>query len=346
VETEVLKRFGGWSHVTTMDGWVFQEVDFSHMDVALLLSVPMHGAMFWGCTFPAGVTDEDIRHRGAKYVMSNPDFLPFKPLRAFLYTPQELEEKDLDIYTYYKGESSVTAKLAYALHDFSMLDAIYDYAEGKTFVGVMGGHAVKRADPSYAQLVQLGHMVATAGFICITGGGPGAMEACNLGAYLTAQKNKDHSDSFASVDMDGFDGPDMNNTEAPRLVIERFGQPCCFSPSIGVPTWYYGHEPSNMFASYHAKFFQNSIREDVLLELCNGGLIIGPGGPGTIQEVFQACCKNAYTRDGIEYPMVFFGKQFWIDSGVWDVVVKQAKGHVYADLLLLSDDVHEIVAHV
>lgn len=290
VETEVLKRFGGWSHVTTMDGWVFQEVDFSHMDVALLLSVPMHGAMFWGCTFPAGVTDEDIRHRGAKYVMSNPDFLPFKPLRAFLYTPQELEEKDLDIYTYYKGESSVTAKLAYALHDFSMLDAIYDYAEGKTFVGVMGGHAVKRADPSYAQLVQLGHMVATAGFICITGGGPGAMEACNLGAYLTAQKNKDHSDSFASVDsrvdtggcdededdieialdlirrpVDGFDGPDMNNTEAPRLVIERFGQPCCFSPSIGVPTWYYGHEPSNMFASYHVKHYSLPLRTILFL---------------------------------------------------------------------------------
>ena len=84
----------------------------------------------------------------------------------------------------------------------------------------------------------------------------------------------------------------------------------------------------------------------MLLDLCNGGLIIGPGGPGTIQEVFQACCKNAYTRDGIEYPMVFFGKQFWLDSGVWDVVVKQAKGRAYANLLLLSDDVHEIVNHL
>jgi hypothetical protein len=60
----------------------------------------------------------------------------------------------------------------------------------------------------------------------------------------------------------------------------------------------------------------------------------------------QACCKNAYTRPGVEYPMVFFGKQFWTDSGVWDVVVRQAQGRPYADLLLLSDDVHEIMDHL
>jgi predicted Rossmann-fold nucleotide-binding protein len=83
-----------------------------------------------------------------------------------------------------------------------------------------------------------------------------------------------------------------------------------------------------------------------LLDICNGGLIIGPGGPGTFQEVFQACCKNAYTRSGIEYPMVFFGKKFWTDSGVWDVVCKQARGLPYADLLMISDDVHEIVDHL
>ena len=44
--------------------------------------------------------------------------------------------------------------------------------------------------------------------------------------------------------------------------------------------------------------------------------------------------------------MVFFGKQFWEDSGVWDVVVKQAQGRPYADLLLISDDVQEIMDHL
>jgi hypothetical protein len=323
-EDEVTRLYGDWTHVTSMQGWIFQEVDFSRLGAELFLSLPMHGAMFWGCRFPGDVSDDQVRSCGAKYVMGNPAGLPFKPLRAFLYTPAELADKDAGIYEYYKRESTVASRMAYALHDFSILDAMMDYSEGKTFVAVMGGHQVKRGDPAYERLVKLGNLIANTGFVCVTGGGPGAMEATNLGAYLSAapsareprrksvdcacllqgqgqgqghehehehdheqgqgQRERAYTGSVGSsldgrertsslledvfedngneeairtalallrVPVEGFSGEEMHNVEAARRVVARFGPPSCCSPSVGIPTWFYGHEPSNIFASYH-----------------------------------------------------------------------------------------------
>ncbi len=49
-------------------------------------------------------------------------------------------------------------------------------------MGVMGGHAVSRDTEPYAGAARLGHRLAAAGLAVLTGGGPGAMEAANLGA--------------------------------------------------------------------------------------------------------------------------------------------------------------------
>jgi predicted Rossmann-fold nucleotide-binding protein len=365
--SHVENYYGSWDNVPSMEGWVFQEVDFSSLGAELFTALPVKGANFWGCIFPSGVSDDDVRRMGASYVMTNPTSLPFKPLRAFLYNQEELRQHDAEIYKFFKSESSVSSRMAFSLHDFSIMDALLDFAEGKTFVAVMGGHKVKRNDDAYADLVRLGLKIADAGFVCATGGGPGAMEACNLGAYLASHRRRrdsvtdlddSSSDSVAAnsdiqkalelirAPVDGFVGDEMLNITAARRVIDYFGAADAISPSLGIPTWVYGHEPSNIFAGYHAKFFSNAVREDILLDICFGGLIIGPGGPGTFQEVFQACCKNAYCKPGKEYPMVFFGKKFWTDCGVWDVVVQQAKGRPYADLLLISDDIDEIVNHI
>jgi hypothetical protein len=65
--------------------------------------------------------------------------------------------------------------------------------------------------------------------------------------------------------------------------------------SLGVPTWFYGHEPPNVFADHVAKYFRNAIREDVLLRVCRSGIVFLPGAAGTVQEVFQSACENYYT---------------------------------------------------
>ena len=78
--------------------------------------------------------------------------------------------------------------------------------------------------------------------------------------------------------------------------------------SIGIPTWFYGHEPPNVFATGIAKYFSNALREDTLLERCAGGLIYLPGAAGTVQEVFQAATRNYYAPEGTNLaPMILLG---------------------------------------
>ncbi|MFV0464277.1 MAG: TIGR00730 family Rossman fold protein [Nostocoides sp.] len=50
-------------------------------------------------------------------------------------------------------------------------------------VSVFGSARTPRDAPAYAQGVEVGQALAHAGYAVITGGGPGAMEAANLGAW-------------------------------------------------------------------------------------------------------------------------------------------------------------------
>jgi predicted Rossmann-fold nucleotide-binding protein len=77
-------------------------------------------------------------------------------------------------------------------------------------------------------------------------------------------------------------------------------------PSIGIPTWLYGHEPPTPLATEHAKYFDNSIREDGLLALATAGVVFAPGRAGTLQEIFQDAAQNYYESVADRFsPMVF-----------------------------------------
>jgi hypothetical protein len=80
--------------------------------------------------------------------------------------------------------------------------------------------------------------------------------------------------------------------------------------SLAVPTWHYGHEPLTPLATHVAKYFLNSIREDVLLALATNGIIYAPGRAGTLQEVFQDAAQNYYRGDGPFSPMIFYDTKF------------------------------------
>jgi hypothetical protein len=82
---------------------------------------------------------------------------------------------------------------------------------------------------------------------------------------------------------------------------------------IGVPTWFYGHEPPNVFAGGIAKFFQNSVREATLLNRCDGGVVFLPGAAGTVQEIFQDACENYYAEPALVAPMVLVGREHWTE---------------------------------
>ncbi len=212
--------------------------------------------------------------------------------------------------------------LAQRLHDHGITVALDIFRADKTIVGVMGGHAMQRGSGRYRHVVQLGRQLALNGFCVATGGGPGAMEAANLGAasaHLAVEVVDGFVDRLAAA-ASFYD--DVNEFIAVAVSIAReIERP---TTSLSIPTWFYGHEPSNPFASHVAKYFSNSEREDGLLAVASGGIVFVPGGPGTIQEVFQDVAQNAYETYGRSSPMVFLDppgddgsvEPWWDASGV------------------------------
>ncbi|MDP9445174.1 MAG: Rossmann fold nucleotide-binding protein, partial [Actinomycetota bacterium] len=177
----------------TMDGWRIQAVDLRARTAALLRLDPA-GALFLGCRLEPAA-DAHVRAGGALVFPAIPD-MPFDAYRATLYAAEELyaglssasyaDTPDARIYAWSRQrDADVERTLARALHDHAIDDALEEALAGRRAVGVMGGHAWSRGDVAYAGAARLGRMLARSGLYVATGGGPGAMEAANLGAYLS-----------------------------------------------------------------------------------------------------------------------------------------------------------------
>jgi predicted Rossmann-fold nucleotide-binding protein len=114
---------------------------------------------------------------------------------------------------------------------------------------------------------------------------------------------------------------------------------------LGVPTWFYGHEPANVFASAIAKYFQNSVREATLVRRCDGGIVFLAGAAGTVQEVFQDACENYYADEPTVAPMVLVGIEHWTRLvPAWPLLTALAASRPMAARLALVEDVDEAVA--
>ena len=118
--------------------------------------------------------------------------------------------------------------------------------------------------------------------------------------------------------------------------------------SIGIPTWFYGHEPATPFASHIAKYFDNSIREDGLLAIAKGGVIYSPGSAGTMQEVFQDAAQNHYKTFGFASPMIFLGREHWTRTmPVYPLLEQLQREGRYKNLLLsLADTAEEVASEI
>jgi hypothetical protein len=97
-------------------------------------------------------------------------------------------------------------------------------------------------------------------------------------------------------------------TAAAKAVIAEFPKG---HENLGVPTWFYGNEPPNVFATHVAKFFSNGIREDELVKISMAGMVIVPGSAGTRQEIFMDMTKNNYYNFCFRSAVVFFGVQYY-----------------------------------
>lgn len=342
----------------TMQGWHAQSLDLRGRTAQLEAMNPQ-GGIFLGCTFDDGVEDA-LRSRGA-LIFPKLEAVPFNPYRARLYTPQELyrgisesryeDTPDAKVYQWSirPGQRHrLAATLAAALHDHSIGDALdeltrSDLCAGRTMVGVMGGHAARRGSAVFEEAALLGRLLARDGRVVATGGGPGTMEAANLGAYLSEAPDRDFRralDDLAAVP--GFLPSVSAWARSAAAVVERHPEGI---PSLGVPTWFYGHEPPNFFATHIAKYFANAIREAILLELCNGGIVFLPGSGGTVQEIFQDACENYYGTPGTIMPMVLVGQEHWLRRyPAWPLLQSLAAGRQMESRIFLVDTVEEALA--
>ena len=328
------------------EGWSFTDIDFCQNQrvVELWNQFNWNGSIFFGCSIPDTIVE--MKQKGAK-VAPQLEGVPFKVYRSFMYTQHELQKVDGDIYKFYLNNTSLSSKLAEQIHDHFVQDALFDYLEGKSVVSIMGGHQMKRSDRAYKEVVLMAYQLARKGFLVASGGGPGAMEACNLGAYLFQQPGSeiDFAIQLMIQNQDKNVEFEYQDHQGPRAIIDRYGPPT-FQPSLAIPTYKYGHEPTNIFATWICKFFSNAIREDGLLDISNAGIIYTPGSAGTRQEIFQAACGNHYAEPGKEKPTIFYDTEFWNQTGIPHVLKSVSVGRPFAKWITESDNVDEIVSHI
>jgi predicted Rossmann-fold nucleotide-binding protein len=231
-----------------------------------------------------------------------------------------------------------------ALHD-AAIDAALDAAlAGRRLVGVMGGHAAGRGEPGYVAAAELGRALARGGVAVGTGGGPGAMEAVHLGAHLAGHDDGVLGAAIGALAPVASFQPSIDRWVRSGLdVVARWP---AVGPGrdagVGVPTWFYGHEPSNVFAPAIAKYFQNSVREATLLRRCDGGIVFLPGAAGTVQEIFQDACENYYADEPAIAPMVLVGIEHWTETfPAWPLLRALARGRGMQDRVALVPTVDE-----
>ncbi len=237
--------------------------------------------------------------------------------------------------------------LARSLHDSCisrlMRNFLADYPE-KTQVGIMGGHSLLRTDKQYADVVYISKRLTEEGFLMISGGGPGAMEATHLGAWMAGRSNDEVKLALTMIAK----APSYRDKlwlDTALSVMKRFPQNSF--RSLGIPTWLYGHEPATPFATHIAKFFDNSIREDTILTYAFGGIVYTPGSAGTVQEIFQDVTQNHYLCFGYSSPMVFFGKEFWTkEMPIYSMLENLMQTGKLKNLLLTLTDSQEEVLKV
>ena len=345
VQVESLEEFDRRiaAGTTRLSGWRVRHVDLSGRS-GELARLRVAGATFLGCTLAPG--DEERMTRAGALVLPTLTIAPVDVYRSRLYTPGELYDAapyaaslDMRAYAWSQTPGNADDALARSLHDHAIDEALTAWIRRKRLVGVMGGHAARRGDAEYADAARLGHALG-AQHVVATGGGPGAMEAANLGCYMSGSHVSRVLDAVAALAEAPAYRPSIDDWLRPALEVRsEVVEP---QDSLAIPTWHYGHEPSNVFVTAIAKYFRNAVREAILLEVCDAGIVFLPGAGGTVQEVFQDACENYYADESSIAEMVLVGRTYWTETlPAWPLLRSLARGRPMETRVHLVDSVDE-----
>lgn len=332
-----------------LQGWRLIGVDLTERS-ASLADCDVSRTTFVGCALAPGDHDR-LAARGA-LVLPAVGTPPVDTQRERLYAVDDLydttpyaDSLDARAYAWAQRPEGAEDLLAQVLHDEAIDRALAAWLEGRSVVGVMGGHAAVRGSEEYAAAARLGALLGSSGpgLVVATGGGPGAMEAANLGGRLAGSPADVLAEALERLAVVPSFRPSVDDWAASA----RAAAALATAPreTLGVPTWHYGHEPPNLFATTIAKYFRNALREAILLQVCDAGIVFLPGAGGTVQEVFQDACENYYATESAVAPMVLVGRRYWTEQlPAWPLLSALARGRPMEPHVHLVDTVEEAAA--
>lgn len=356
------------NHNNSFKEVVIQNIDFISFPVDWD-TIHFNNTIFMECE----LSSEDyakLLQREEVFIYPKIKGLPYLTTRKSLYSWQELlrpienqkgekENEDYKIYKHYKNNRfnpSVKEALAQRIHDYSIDNALRELLKfddkgmtEKKCVGFMGGHTVSRFSDDYYKVALTAKLLAEKDYYIVSGGGPGIMEAANFGAYM-AKYSLDDFEKALKILQNISKNSEIKEYKIPEFMNQALKVLDSYpngNDNLAIPTWFYGHEPSNVFASHIAKYFSNSIREDILLAICLYGVIYAPGSAGTTQEIFQEATQNHYGTYGYYSPMVFMSIKHYVEeTSLYSTLHLLAKGQKYKELLFLTDNPQEAIEYI
>jgi hypothetical protein len=230
-----------------------QGIDLTEIEEKILSTQFVH-CLFLGCP----MNDRIRTHLHSENYIFPIMKMPFNIYPNALYTRETLYENydpnkpesykltpDYLTYDHYirnaKASRNIKETLAKRLHDHSITDALHGFLEkydDTKIVGIMGGHGILRGSESYMQAVEISRRLTRDGYLMVSGGGPGAMEATHVGAWF-ADKDDNSLEEAMNIPIEAPKYSDREWLSTAFKVLKM--HPDCTYESVGIPTWHYGH---------------------------------------------------------------------------------------------------------
>jgi predicted Rossmann-fold nucleotide-binding protein len=189
-------------------------------------------------------------------------------------------------------------------------------------------------------MAYLARELARKGFLIVTAGGPGLMEAAHVGVAFSSTDDDNHLENAIAIlsqapvtpALDGLFDKDgsIKGMKRKSMVVARNWlakalkarevAPSVVPVSLAVSSWLHGAKSTTPFATHHAKYFRSSLGNEPLIQCSRAGIIYGRGGGGTMSEMMKDIGRAYYAKKLHHVtPMIFFDREaFWSRTAEFD----------------------------